>query len=129
LLYFTPACPYCREQFAYWREIIERADPTRFEVLGVARNADDKGKLEEYLGSVNCADDSNAPLRVVLINEAIRRAYKFSATPITLIVANDGTVEQQWVGRWDAKAVAEASPVLGLAFSTSLEARQSTPAR
>lgn len=46
LLYFTPTCPYCREQFAYWREIIERADPNQFEVLGVARNAEDKSKLE-----------------------------------------------------------------------------------
>jgi len=59
----------------------------------------------------------------------VRRAYKFSATPITVIVANDGTVEKQWARRWDAKAAADANLIFGFAFSNSLEAKQSTPPR
>ena len=129
LLYFTPTCPYCREQFAYWREIIGRADSSRFEVLGLARTAEDKSRLEDYLRLVNCASDSQTPLRIALIPEAVRRDYKFSATPITVIVANDGTVEKQWVGRWDAQAVTDANLIFGFAFSNSLEAKQSTPPR
>jgi peroxiredoxin len=129
LLYFTPTCPYCREQFAYWREIIGRADPNQFEVIGVARDAEDKSKLEDYLRAVNCAGDSQTPLRVALNPEAVRRAYKFSATPITVIVANDGTVEKHWAGRWDAQGLADAGSIFGFAFSHNLSARQSAPGR
>lgn len=117
LLYFTPPCPYCRGQFAYWREILERADSSNFEVMGLVADSEDKSKVEEYLRSVGCGADSTTPLRVALVSEEIRRQYKLTATPMTLLVASDGAVEQVWSGRWDASALAGAGPIFGLNFS------------
>lgn len=122
LLYFTPGCRYCREQFPYWRELIAHADHDRFEVLGVAADGEDRAKLEDYLRSFNCAGDSLTPLRVALVPDAVRRAYKLSATPITMLVAGNGTVEKVWTGRWDAKAIAEANSLFGLNLPMTVDA-------
>ncbi len=116
-LFFTPSCPYCREQFAYWRELLQRVDNRRFEVLGLAADAENKEKLEEYLRSVGCPTDVPDALRVVLAPNGVRRNYKLSATPITLVVANDGRIEQVWDGRWDERAASAASATFGVKFT------------
>jgi peroxiredoxin len=129
LLYFTPGCRYCREQFPYWRELIAHADAARFEVLGVAANGEDRTKVEDYLRSFNCAGDAPHPLRVALVPDAVRRAYKFSATPITILVNDNGTVEKVWSGRWDAQALAEANSIFGLNIPATAGIGQSTALR
>lgn len=118
MFYFTRTCPYCREQFPHWREILERADRERFEVIGLVDKAEDRPRLEEYLRSMGCAADSRTPLRVALIPKDVRRAYKLSATPITLLVSNDGTVERWWEGRWGDAERNDAGQALGFALST-----------
>ncbi len=45
LLFFTPTCRYCRGQFAYWRELMERADRERFEIIGVVAEMEDASKV------------------------------------------------------------------------------------
>lgn len=117
LFFFTPTCPFCRQQFAYWREILERADGDRFEVIGLVDRAEDKTRLEEYTRTMGCSTDSQSPLRVAFIPNEIRRSYKLSETPITLVVASDGTVEKVWAGRWNDNDVAVASTILGFNFS------------
>lgn len=94
LLYFTPTCRYCRGQFAYWREILGRADRERFEVIGIASDREDRAKLEDYLRQFGCDGASSTPLRVALVPDDVLRSYKLSATPTTLVVNNDGAVER-----------------------------------
>ena len=36
LLFLSPACPYCREQFDYWKRIIDMAPVNGFQVIAVA---------------------------------------------------------------------------------------------
>lgn len=116
-LFFTPNCPYCREQFSYWQQLLEHtADAKRFEVIGLVKDAEDKAALEAYLRRFNCGD-SSTPLRVALVSETVRRGYKLSATPITLIAASDGRIEKVWDGRWDAAALADAASTFGVNFS------------
>jgi peroxiredoxin len=117
LLYFTPTCPYCRQQFAYWREMIERIDGNSFEVIGVVSQAEDRAKLQDYLTSMGCAPGSRTPLRVALVPDAVRDRYMLNSTPITLLIDNDGTVKQTWVGKWaDGDAITVGS-LLGLTFA------------
>jgi peroxiredoxin len=118
LLFFTPTCRYCHRQFTYWRELLERADHGRFEIVGLVAEAEDAVKVEEYLRAVG--SDARAALRVAMIPAAVRRTYKLSATPITLVVANDGTVEHSWSGLWGGPDVAQASAVFGFNFSQPL---------
>ncbi len=118
-IYFTPTCPYCRGQFAYWREMLERVDRKRFEVIGLVSASEDKEKLEEYLRAVGCGADSHTPLRVALTPDAVRQSYQLSLTPITLLVRDDGTVEKAWNGRWDGAALDSAGALFGFGFSKS----------
>lgn len=118
-LYFTPTCPYCRQQFPYWREILTGADRERFEVIGVVSDTEDKAKLEDYLQQFGCDGNSPTPLRVALVPDGVRRDYKLTATPITLVISNDGTVEKAWSGRWGGKETAEASKFFGVSFSVA----------
>lgn len=71
LLYFTPSCPYCRGQFAYWREILQRAGSDHFEVIGLVAESEDKGRVEEYLRTVGCGADSDTPLRIAFVPEPV----------------------------------------------------------
>jgi peroxiredoxin len=112
-LFFTPPCPYCRKQFTYWQEILEKVDRNRFEVWGLVSDSEDRNKIEEYLRSVGCGADSPTPLRVAFIPNDILRSYKLTSTPTTLIVANDGTVERSWLGRWNASTIDNANLVFG----------------
>jgi peroxiredoxin len=116
MFYFTRTCPYCTQQFPRWREILERVDGERFEVIGLVDEAEDKPRLEEYLRSMGCAADSQKPLRVAFIPKEVRRKYKLTATPVTLLVSNDGTVEKWWEGKWGDAERDDAAKTLGLDF-------------
>lgn len=115
LLFFTPTCRYCRGQFAYWREMLERADRERFEIIGVVAETEDPAKIEEYLREIG--GGLPVPLRVAMISADVRRSYKLTATPITLVVASDGTVEQSWQGLWGGPEITKAGSVFGFSFS------------
>ncbi|MDT7541995.1 MAG: AhpC/TSA family [Acidobacteriota bacterium] len=119
LLYFTPTCPFCRQQFAYWHEVFVRADRERFEVLGVVSDKEDKEKMEDYLRQFGCAADSQTPLRAALVPDDVRCNYKLMATPITLIVNNNGTVDKAWSGRWSGEEMAKAGETFGVSFSVA----------
>ena len=110
-LYFSPDCPYCRDQFGFWRELLSKADENRFEVLGLVSDGEDKNKVGEYLRSFGC--DS---LRTALAPNAVLRNYKLGATPTTLVVDNTGKVEHAWAGAWDTKGLREASSAFGFSF-------------
>lgn len=76
---------------------------------------EDPAKVEEYLREVG--GDTHTPLRVAMIPARVRRGYKLSATPVTLMVGNDGIVEQSWYGLWDDMEVTQADSVFGFTFS------------
>ncbi len=114
LLYFTPPCPFCRAQFVYWREMLGRLGAGRYEVVGLASDREDR--LRQYLETVGCSAESQTPLRVVLIPDAVRDRYLLGSTPTTLVISGDGRVEQSLVGRWDESDSEAMSAALGSAL-------------
>ena len=118
LFFFTPTCPYCRQQFAFWREILNRAEERRYDVIGPVADSEDKVKLREYLRAMGCGSDSEAPLRVALIPKAVRSSYKLSATPVTLLVSGDDTVERAWTGVWTDTELGDVNAALGVNLAT-----------
>jgi hypothetical protein len=88
----------------------------------VVAETEDASKVGAYLREVG--GDQGAAMRVAMISAGVRRSYKLSATPTTLVVANDGTVEQSWSGLWGGTDVAQASSVLGFSFSSHLSSNQ-----
>lgn len=92
-------------------------DAERFEVIGVVAQSEDKPRLTEYLRTMDCTDEARTRLRVALVSDDVRQSYKLTATPITLIVNNDGTVEKTWPGRWNGTEAEAASTLLGFNIS------------
>jgi hypothetical protein len=112
LLYFTPACPYCHDQFPYWRQVAERAPSPRFEVIGLVSDKEDRAGVATYLRSVGCEQ-----LPVAFVPGDVIIAHKLSMTPTTLVVGNDGRVERVWPGKWDSSALTSASSLFGAQIS------------
>lgn len=54
--FFTPTCPYCRKQFARWREVLSKADRARFEVWVLSRTRRTKAE-----STSTCAPSVAAP--------------------------------------------------------------------
>jgi len=117
LLYFTPTCVFCRQQFPHWKEVLRRAGPAGFEVLGIADESEDPEKLREYLRAMGCGPDSDTPLRVALVSKKVLSDYKLSATPATVIVGGGGGVEKVWTGRWSPTERRDAASTFGFELS------------
>lgn len=113
LMFFSPNCPYSREQFTYWRKIIEMASVKNFEVFALARDSEDRQVVETYLKSVACPSESKN-FHVVFIPETIRQTYKFVMTPTTVIASGDGKALKVWNGALTSKDIANADATLGL---------------
>lgn len=117
LLFFTPTCRYCHEQFPYWRELLSEADPNRFEIIGVVSQAEQRAEIEAYLRSVGFSGEAGPAMRVAFVPDEVRESYKLFSTPITLVVASDGTLEKAWRGRWSPRDLAAANAFFGIDLS------------
>lgn len=105
LFFYTPSCPYSRQQFPGWLDLADRTDKSRIEVLGLVADAEDKAKLRQYLQEMGRGRPSGVTFDTALVSKEVRSAYKLSETPLTLLIANDGTVKKVWAGRWDSQAL------------------------
>jgi peroxiredoxin len=114
LFFYTPSCPYSRQQFPGWLDLAARTDKRKIEVLGLAADAEDKTKLREYLREVNVTHPPGVTFTTAIVPEEVRSKYKLSETPLTLLIANDGTVKKVWAGRWDNKALASVNAAVGM---------------
>lgn len=114
IFFFTPSCPYSRQQFPEWLDLATRADKGQLVVLGLAADAEDKVKLGEYLREVGSAHPPGITFTTAIITKEVRRKYKLSETPLTLLIANDGTVKEVWAGRWDGNVLASVSGAAGV---------------
>lgn len=117
LLFFTPACRYCHEQYPYWRALLSEADPNRFEIIGVVSQGEQKAEIEAYLRSMGCMGEAKPNMRVAFVPDDVRESYKLFSTPITLVIASDGTLEKAWRGRWSPQDLAAANAVFGIKLS------------
>ena len=112
LLFLSPNCPYCREQFSYWKKLIDIAPAKGFQVVAVAMNSEDRANLAAYLDSMGCPTGSKT-FSVALIPEEVRQKYKFSITPTTLVISSDGKADAVWTGVLKPSDVEAASAMLG----------------
>jgi hypothetical protein len=113
LLFVSADCQYCREQFGYWKRIIEMAPVKGFEVVAVAMNSEDRSALAAYLESMGCPTGSKT-FSVALIAEEVRHKYKFNITPTTLIISSDGKADAVWNGVLKSADMQTASTMLDL---------------
>ena len=102
LLFFSPRCRYCVSQFVSWIPLIQNALVNKTEVLLVALDTEEKSEIKSFLESVDCPPQSES-FKVALIPNNVREAYRFSVTPTTVVVSNEGVVQNAWNGLVDSK--------------------------
>jgi hypothetical protein len=100
LLFFSPHCRYSASQFVSWIPIIQNSLASKTEVLLIAMDTEQKSEIDNFLGAVNCPPQSEG-FKVALIPTNVREAYKFSITPTTVVVSNEGVVQNAWNGLVD----------------------------
>ena len=111
LLYFSPSCTYCVQQAPLWRDVLNKVDSSRVEVLGLVSDKLDKRAVYAHAEELGYFK-TKAPLPIVFAsNESLAR-YRFVATPTTLLVSKTGTVEHVWVGKWDETQTTEVAAAL-----------------
>lgn len=100
IFFFSPSCSYCVQQAPLWRDVLNKVDSRRVEVLGLLSNKEDKKAVfahAEELGYFR----TRTPMPLLFVsNESLAR-YKLLATPTTLLLSSAGNVEHVWVGKWD----------------------------
>jgi len=100
LFFFSPSCRYCVQQAPLWRDMLNKVDNSRVEVLGLLSDKEDKKAVfthAEELGYFK----TRTPLPLLFVSNELLAGYKLMATPTTLLISSAGNVEHVWVGKWD----------------------------
>lgn len=111
LLFFSPSCPYCVQQGPIWCDLLNRIDSSRFNVVGIVGNKEDKQKVMFHADALGYFKTRIA-LPIVYVGDETLARYKLSATPTTLLIDDSGRVEHAWVGKWDESKIAEVAAAL-----------------
>jgi peroxiredoxin len=111
LLYFSPNCPYCAQQSPHWRDLLNSVDTNRFTVVGVVSDKETRQSVSAHANGAGYFK-TKTPLPVVFFDDESLGTYKLTATPTTLLIADDGRVESAWVGKWDDRKAREIAAAL-----------------
>jgi len=111
LLFLSPNCPYCRQQSPLWRDLLDKVDSNRFAVVGVVSDREDRQLVLAY-GDGAGYFKTRTPLPLVFFDSKSLGSYKLTATPTTLLINDDGMVQQAWVGKWDEAIAMEVAAAL-----------------
>jgi peroxiredoxin len=111
LFYFSPSCIYCVQQAPLWRDTLNKVDGNRVEVLGIVSDKLDKQAVSTHAEELGYFK-TKAPLPVIFATNETLARYKLVATPTTLLITNNGTVEHVWVGKWDETKTVEVAEAL-----------------
>jgi peroxiredoxin len=111
LMFFSPSCPYCVEQGPIWRDVLNRMDSNRFNVVGIVGDREDKLEVAKHANVLGYFTTRIALPIVTVSNETLAN-YKLTATPTTLLIDSNGRVEHAWVGKWDETKTAEVNAAL-----------------
>jgi peroxiredoxin len=111
LLFFSPNCPYCEQQSPLWRNLLDRIDSNRFMVVGVVSDKENRQLVSAHVNGAGYFQ-TKTPLPVLFFDEKSLGSYKLTATPTTLLIANNGEVRHAWVGKWDESRILEVAAAL-----------------
>lgn len=102
LMYFAPTCQYCKQQFPKWREVINHSKENHLDAFGIVHEGENSQEIKKYLDDFNLGMSSESPLQVLFVSDETLKSYKLNRTPTTILVSEDGIVEQSWVGKTES---------------------------
>ena len=113
--YFSPTCGWCERNWANIQAVAAGAQG-RYRIVLVSTSRDTRPYLEarslERLEAIEGIDD------------ATRRAFGFSATPHTIVVANDGLITHDWRGAFTPRTQRQIEELFGIDLPGLLPARR-----
>jgi peroxiredoxin len=89
-----------------WRDLLNRIDSNRINVVGMVGDREDKLEVAKHANVLGYFKTRIALPIVSVSNETLAK-YKLTATPTTLLIDSNGRVEHAWVGKWDETKTAE----------------------
>jgi peroxiredoxin len=95
LFIFSTACGACERNLANWSEIASNLKRGSYRVLGISLDPQDKTK--NYV----LAKDMNYPI-FVSTDRTFKQSYKIFFTPQTILINEQGLVENMWAGVLDS---------------------------
>ena len=99
------------QQGPIWCDVLNRIDSSRFNVVGLVGNREDKKEVASHADLLGYFKTRIA-LPVVSVSDETLAHYKLTATPTTLLIDDNGRVEHAWVGKWDEAKIAEVAAAL-----------------
>lgn len=113
LLYFRTTCSFCKEQMRYWKELVASIDNKTYRVIALTTETD-VNIIKNYIKSHAIEN-----WEVLTLNANDAEKAKLSATPITVVVDNQGKVEKAWIGMWRENEIKSASEYFAVDFTKS----------
>ena len=112
LLVFTPGCPACERTLPYWKEIKAACDRKGYQIFGIS--LDNSANTGDYLKA------NGLNLTVFASADAqIKKSYKLNLTPLTIVIGNDGRVEEIWAGAFTQQSKQDVEKYFNLLDSQS----------
>lgn len=111
LLFFSPDCPYCRQQSPFWQDMLDKVDSNRFLVVGVVSDREDRQLVSAHADEAGYFR-TKTRLPLVFFDSESLGSYKLTATPTTLLINDAGRVEHAWIGKWDTHIAREVAAAL-----------------
>ncbi|MFH0931823.1 MAG: TlpA disulfide reductase family protein [Candidatus Zixiibacteriota bacterium] len=91
LLWFSPACPSCEENLAFWKEIYQRHNSEKLRFVGVTQA--EKSKVEEFIKRFQLE------FPVLMVSDlSLVDQYKVEVIPQTMLIDTNGVVQKVWPG-------------------------------
>jgi peroxiredoxin len=91
LFWFSPACPSCEENLAFWKEIYQRHNSEKLRFAGVTQA--EKSKVEEFIKRFQL----EFPV-LIISNLSLVDQYKVEVIPQTMLIDSNGIVQKVWPG-------------------------------
>ena len=97
LLWFSPGCEHCQENFAFWERIFARHNEKRLRMAGFCA-----GNFEE---ARQLAAERNLKYPVMAVTDPyITETFKGNVLPQTILISPGGIIKRAWPGEHDEKA-------------------------
>jgi len=91
LFWFSPTCPSCEENLAFWKEIYQRHSSEKLRFVGVAQA--EKNKVEEFIKRFQLE------FPVLIVSDlSLVDQYKVEVIPQTMLIDTNGIVQKVWPG-------------------------------
>lgn len=92
VLVFSPQCGFCHDNMGNWSAILKSIDRSRFRVVAISSASEGVSQYILDYGMQNV-------MVLVDLDPLVAGSYQTIITPQTIVLSDDGRIENAWVGK------------------------------